>query len=201
MATLARASEQTKKTAASIAGGTRPTSMSRSTGTGTRSASTGRAAASPPWSSADGRMPWAKSRSSAWAARISTSSSLSPAASTAGAAQPRTIDQPQDTVEPALRSFGELPLEPATLVVNGLDDAPTRLGHLGDPSLDLGLQAGVRDRESGSSRDGGDQPRVVHGRRVVDQDGHSVAASSSISVTARCSPCIGSSTGRPPSST
>jgi signal transduction histidine kinase len=67
LATLARASEHTKNSAASAVGGSRPTSTTSSTGTGARPARIGRAAANPPSPSAEGRMPCAKSRSSACA--------------------------------------------------------------------------------------------------------------------------------------
>jgi hypothetical protein len=53
------------------------------------------------------------------------------------------------TRQVALSALAQLPLETAALVVCGLDDPTARRFHFGDSRTDLGLEAGVRDREAG----------------------------------------------------
>ena len=77
--------------------------------------------------------------------------------------------------KPLFGAVAELALEEAALLVRGLDEAPARSGELDDSRANLGLQAGIRDREASCGRDRLDGPGVVERRGVVHEHAYRLA--------------------------
>src|SRR5580765_7674607 len=63
--------------------------------------------------------------------------------------------------EPPVGAVLEAALEPAALVVAGLEDPQARRTEVADLRADVGLKASVRGLESGGGRDGLDQAGIV----------------------------------------
>ena len=154
LATFCIASRQQKYTAASTSGRNRVVAMSSTvTGTGARLAAPSSPSRSPPVSSSDGRMPWARDRSSSTAAGHVLLQRADQLAGPLGAAGGEHLGQLELDLEGGqvrLRAIVEIALQPAPLGVgDGHEPGPRalQLGVAGpqlvDPRLQLGVQPGV----------------------------------------------------------
>ncbi len=93
-----------------------------------------------------------------------------------------------DPLEPTTGPELELLVDPAPLRVGRFDESTARGVDLRHTVPHRGLQASVGDRQAGGGRDGRDESRVIQERLVVH-------------VARLPDPGLGSSTGRPASST
>ena len=153
-----------------------------------------------------GWMPRASSRSSAGGlrqlvARLRRAARRPPS----GSVVQRRARQPQvqrERDEPLLGAVVEVALEPAPLVVAGLDDARARGAQLLEPGAQLGLQPLVLERERGRRADRARPARGSSASAASWTIAPTGSPSCSTSVDRRApEPAPGSSTGRPSAST